>query len=117
MDKVDALDNIQCLASKSFQERVWLNGIGPEVDCFDEAVLKYYSSMPKDEAETLERLKTSFNEDEINVLIKFHCLLNNFIDTVGWKLSHKDLMENQEWITVREEAKKVCDYFKVVPLV
>jgi len=116
MDKIDALNNIQCLASKSFQERVWLQRIGPTVIDYNEAILMYYSSMPKIEAETLERLKTSFNEEEIGKLMKFHRLLNNFIDTVGWELSHKELLENKEWINVREEAKKVCDYFKVEPL-
>jgi len=112
----ESIHNIQLLASKSFQKRVWLNGIGLEVSDFNEGVLGYYFNIPKDETETLERLKTSFNEDEINVLIKFHRILNNFIDTVGWELSHKELLENQEWINVREEAKKVCDYFKVEPL-
>lgn len=109
----ETLHNIKLLASKSFQERVWLNGIGPEVSDFNEAVLRYYFNIPKIEAKALERLKTAFNEEEIDVLMKFHCILNNFINTVGWELSHKELLENQEWINVREEAKKVCNYFKV----
>lgn len=116
MDKKEALENIQCLASKSFQERVWLKGIGPEVDDYNEAILMYYSSIPKIEAEALERLKTAFSEEEIQVIMKFHGVLNDFIKKNGWDLTHKELMENQEWINVREEAKKICDYFKVEPL-
>ena len=116
IDKKDALENIQILASKAFQERVWLRHIGPTVIDYNEAILMYYSSIPKDENETLERLKTGFNEDEMEVILKFHHILNNFIKENGWDLSHKELMENKEWINVREEAKIVCKYFKVEPL-
>jgi len=116
IDRNDTLDNIQCLASKSFQERVWLKGLGPEVDDYNEAISMYYSSIPKDEAEALERLKTAFTEKEIDIIMQFHRVLDNFITKNGWELSHEELMENLEWINVREEAKKVCDYFKVEPL-
>ncbi|OGY89594.1 MAG: hypothetical protein A2927_01685 [Candidatus Komeilibacteria bacterium RIFCSPLOWO2_01_FULL_45_10] len=116
MDKNDALENIQLLASQSFQERVWIQRIGPTVIDYNEAILMYYSSIPKVEIEALERLKTSFNEEEIRIIMKFHRILNDFIKKNGWDLTHKELMENQEWINVREEAKKVCDYFKVEPL-
>lgn len=116
MDKNDALDNIQCLASKSFQERVWLRGEGPEVSDYNEAILMYYSSIPKIETEALDRLRTAFNNEEIDVIMKFHRVLNVFIQKNGWELTHKELMENQEWINVREEAKKVCDHFGVRPL-
>lgn len=116
IDKIDVLDNIQCLASKSFQERVWLNGVGPEITEFNESVLMYYSSIPKDEAEALGRLKTGFNEEEISVIIKFHRALNDFIEKNGWDIPIEEMMKNKDWLNVREEAKKVCKYFKVEPL-
>lgn len=116
MDRNDALENIQCFASKSFQERVWLKGQGPEEDSFVEAGEMYYSSIPKKEKEALLRLKTSFNNAEIDVIMKFHKILNFFIDKNGWDLGHEELLKSTDWLNIREEAKKVCEYFGLEPL-
>jgi len=116
MDRIEALDNIQCLASQSFQERVWLRGDGPEEDDYNEAILMYYSSIPKNQDEALERLNSAFDKKEIEVIMNFHKILNSFIYKHGWDLTHKELLENLDWINVRNEAKKVCDHFDVKPL-
>lgn len=116
--KNDILEHFGFLASKKYQTRVWLNGEGSEVDDYNEALLTYYSDIPKSNIEGIDLkkhndLKKNFNDEELGVIYHFHEILNKFIDDFGWDLTHEELLKHKEWINVQNRAKKVCEYFDV----
>jgi hypothetical protein len=100
------LKTIQIIADRSYQERVWVLGVGPEVNDFDETAMFF---MEDCEMILPKYTKYSITEKQYLALVQFDKLFRSFSDNyTSWA---PDFIDMPEWAHVIKEAKKVLKEF------
>jgi hypothetical protein len=72
---VGFLENLQIISDKHYQQRVWIEGVGPEVHDFEEAVCDFFDL---GEALFTNPDKYGISKDQYQLLIKFCKLFKKF---------------------------------------
>lgn len=99
------LDNLFRISSKEYQNRVWIQGKGPEVHDFDEAVCDFFG----DGDPILKNFKDfGLSEDQFNLLKKFRDEFKSFADNNDWP---PEFIDTPEWTKITEMAKEVLTVF------
>ena len=104
------IENIACLSDKSYQERVWVRGEGPECDDIDDTIADFF-----DEDYVIEKY-TDFKitESQYHSLIQLRNALRKFTDTFAVYSSGKsteELIALPQWEEIRHFAKAVLKEF------
>ena len=101
------LENIWGISNKAYQVRVWINGLGPEVDDYTETTCRFFEvvdsiieessdyNLTEHQIELIKNLKQEFEEFNDNPMLYWTL---NFIDTPKWE-------------QVRQKAKLVVEEF------
>ncbi len=99
------LQNLYCISNKEYQKRVWIEGVGPECQDFDEAVniffdigdpiLEKYQDFGLTQTQH-QTLKTFRDEFEI--------FADNNYDAI-------EFIDTPEWARIRSLAKDVLEAF------
>lgn len=99
------VDIISRFASKSYQNRIWIRGEGPEVDAFDDAVCDYFGQS----GSILFNYKEfGVNEMQYHLLKKFENAFQKFSD----KNDYPELfIDDPEWAEIIEMAKDILKAF------
>jgi hypothetical protein len=109
--KDDLLEFYQVIGSEDYQKNHWFKN---DWDGYNEWFIMYFSDLPQDyeiTKEKLESFKDIFSDKDKDIILNFHIIACNFIKEIGWDIEVEDLMNNSDWLKVREEAKKVCEHF------
>ncbi|MES2200073.1 MAG: hypothetical protein V4489_07905 [Chlamydiota bacterium] len=110
------LSSVYAASDKVYQKRIWINGIGPECDDFDETS----ESILGDGREILKAYKEAgMTEDQYHIFKKFRDEYEAFCDKPGLEHYLPELfIDTQEWTKITELAKEVIktfDYHYVYP--
>src|SRR3990167_9078854 len=96
------LDTIHEISDPSFQERVWVKGIGPECSSFEEAICNYF-----DYNENIIRDYKLFGLSDIQrqTIKEFNQKLQNFCDSVPEIVNEKtEILQNPKWHEIQKSA-------------
>ena len=102
------LKNISHIASREYQERVWIRAEGPEVDDFTETVC-YFFDLGDPILENYKEYKIS--EEQYQILLKFRNFFESFVDLDDRPYLEKDFIDTPEWQSVMNRAKEVLQAF------
>jgi hypothetical protein len=99
------------ISSKDFQRRVWIQGIGPECDDFDENVIVFfqYSEWLLQEPD-----KYRLNSNQVKLIKRLVEKYAAFCDKSDLDLDYympERFIDFPEWTEITEIAKKVIDSF------
>ena len=95
------------IASKKFQQRIWINGEGPEVDDFDDTVNEYFIECDS----ILENYKYfGITEVQYQILKKFRGEFRIFADANNWPTKFIDTPEWDKITKMAEEILKAFNY-------
>ena len=99
------LRDISHISDKKYQKRIWILGMGPECDDFDETVCRYSSSV---DSIFTEHKDYGVSDAQLNILKKFHEEFERF-----W--IENDLpqlfIDTPEWTKITLMAKEVLQAF------
>ena len=99
------LDNIYWISDKAYQERVWIKGIGPECNSFDDVVCDFFG----DGDPMIASYKDfGITDTQYKILKKFRDRFRAFADDNDWP---EQFIETTEWAEVREMAQEVLEAF------
>jgi hypothetical protein len=106
-------DCIRPFSDASFQERVWLHGIGPEVDSIDEALACFFERCPVflENAEQHEGL----DEENVQALRNLFNLMDNYCQSSLGEIDKnevKRVLGDLKWHEIQDYAKYVYQLFK-----
>lgn len=99
------LRRISHISDKEYQERVWIQGKGPEIDDFDETCCHFFD----DGDPILERYKEyAITETQYDLLKKFRNRFSDFADDndLAW-----EFINTPEWEQIMGMAKEVLQAF------
>ncbi|MBS0584866.1 MAG: hypothetical protein JSR76_01025 [Verrucomicrobia bacterium] len=103
------LDNVYWISDKAYQERVWIKGIGPECNSFDDVVCDFFG----DGDPLLENYKDfEITNTQYELLKKFREEFDSFCINRG--LEHylpQFFIDTPEWTKITEMAKEVLKAF------
>jgi hypothetical protein len=96
---------IDHIADKEYQRRIWIMGLGPEVDDFDETVCNFVD--PADDV--IKNFKEyNLTKNQAQVLERFHEIFVAFANKNDFPF---EFIDTPEWQHVIDEAKKVLEAF------
>lgn len=99
------LETIQGISDKKYQQRVWIEGKGPEVDDFDETCCNFFG----DGDPMIASYKDfGITDTQYKILKKFRDRFRAFADDNDWP---EQFIETTEWAEVREMAQEVLEAF------
>jgi|JI9StandDraft_2_1071091.scaffolds.fasta_scaffold594916_1 hypothetical protein len=103
------LDNIYWISDKAYQERVWIKGIGPECNSFDDVVCDFFG----DGDPLLENYKDyPLTDAQYRILMAFHQEFNAFCRGPRFEYYLPELfIDTPEWTKITERAKEVLKAF------
>ena len=97
------------IANKTYQQRIWVEGLGLECDDFSETVNNFFSLF---DADLLEKYSDfELTQTQSNILKKFRTEFEAFCETSTSNLLEKDLIETPEWEKIMIRAKEVLEAF------
>ncbi|MCH9621388.1 MAG: hypothetical protein S4CHLAM20_08080 [Chlamydiia bacterium] len=101
------LETVEGISDKTYQERVWVRGEGPEIDCYYETVNFFF-----DLGEGLFKNHKVYgiSDDQYELLIKFRNKFDEFYRTQDY-YDQEDLVNSDEWQQIIEMAKEVLKAF------
>ncbi len=99
------LKNIQLIADKEYQRRVWIRGEGPECDDFDETCCRFF-----DDGDSVFQNYKDFwiTNNQYEILKKFRDEFEVFADNNNWP---QLFIDTPEWDAIVEMAKEVLRAF------
>jgi hypothetical protein len=99
------LKNISHIADKAYQKRVWIYGIGPEIDDFDEACCRFF-----DDGDSVFENYEDFwiTDSQHQILKRFR---NKFEDFASDKHFPHEFIDTPEWAQIMGSAKDVLKAF------
>ena len=101
------LEIINDLTDKEYQIRVWINGEGPEVDSFDDAVCNFFQ---EGDAVIENYKKFHITNKQVEILQNFRDKFDFFCDNNDYPEEFIDLPEWEEIIAHAKEVLKAFDY-------
>ncbi|QVL57524.1 MAG: hypothetical protein KFB93_00150 [Simkaniaceae bacterium] len=105
------IENIACISDKKYQERVWVNALGPECDDIDDTVCDFFD----DGDPILEKYKEfGITENQYDLLMILQKKLRIFTNSTGLyspEKSTKALIKEPEWKEIMKTAKEVLEAF------
>lgn len=109
IDRKQILDNfletIWTISNKDYQRRVWIKGIGPECNSYDDAFNEFSST---GDAIIEEYKDFGITEEQLSALVQFRNVVSDFPDTY---VLPQDFIDSPEWEKVTEAAKKILRLF------
>lgn len=103
------IDTINSIADSEYQDRVWVKGLGPEVDSYTETICYFF-----DEVEFIlsNYKKYEISETQYQLILQLRDLVEAFSDEVTGIADPKtEILPNPEWHKIQELAKKVLEAF------
>lgn len=100
------LRNISHIASKEYQERVWIRGEGPEVDSFEDAVCDF-STDSDAILETYQDFKIT--NIQYQLLGNFKHAFDAFCSE--YEIDNESMLNHPEWIKITEMANEILKAF------
>lgn len=103
------LYTINIIADSDYQFRIWVKGLGPEVNSFEEAMCSFF--------ETIEFVLPNYKKYEVSetqyqLIIKLQEALEIFCDAVPEIVDEeKEILPNPEWHKIQKLAQKVIEAF------
>jgi len=99
------LQNIDRIANKEYQKRVWIEGRGPECHDFDEAVNEFFG----DGDPILKNYQNyGLNQMQLQILKKFHTEFEYFANCHDFP---EEFIDTPEWANITYLAKDVLKAF------
>lgn len=103
------LYTISVIADPDYQYRIWVKGLGPEVDSFEERMCRFFESI---EFALPNYKKYGVSKEQYQLLIEFRDALEIFCDSVPEIVDEeKEILPNPEWHKIQNFAKKVLKAF------
>lgn len=99
------LKNLFIVSDKDYQKRVWIDGRGPEVHSFDEAVCDFF-----DLGEYIFAHPQSYNltDEQFSLLTKFRKRFQDFSNDNDFP---EEFINTPEWNEITQMAKEVLKAF------
>ena len=107
----ELLDTVYGVSSREYQERVWLKGLGPECDSYDETICNFFDTA-KDVIKNYKEFKLT--EYERDVLEEFWNVFDKFDNSEYRRYFEKDFIYTPQWEYVMKKAQGVIKAFKFV---
>ncbi|VHO02395.1 hypothetical protein [Candidatus Rhabdochlamydia sp. T3358] len=106
---ISVLETIEGISDKEYQKRVWIRGVGPECDDFDETVCNFFG----DGNPLIENYKDfGITESQYHLLVKFRDEFNDFCRGPALEYYLPQLfIDTPEWGKIMEMAKEVLKAF------
>ncbi len=103
------LKNISHIASREYQERVWIRAEGPECDDFTETVCHFFD----DGDPILKQYKSyKITEEQYRILLNFRNFFESFFESDDRPYLAEDFIDTLEWQNVMNRAKEVLQAFR-----
>ena len=101
------LRKISHLSDEGYQRRVWVQGKGPEVNDFDEAVCHFF-----DDGDPILKNHKDYGmtNNQYHLLIKFRDIFDAFVDGPRPYLP-QDFIDTPEWSRIMNMAEEVLKAF------
>ncbi len=99
------LNNLEGIASKEYQQRVWIKGLGPECDDFVEAVCDFFDL---GEYIFADPQGYGLSDKQLRLLIDFRDRFKVFADNNNFP---EKFIDTPEWKKITEMAKDVLRAF------
>ncbi len=105
------LEITSAVADKSYQIRVWINGIGPECDSYDECVNSFFYA-----CDTVldERKQFSLTEAQYDSLKIFKDTFWKFNKSPLGLFLEAEFIDTPEWAEVMQKAQDVVTAFNYI---
>jgi len=103
------LRRLTIISDKVFQRRVWIEGVGPECDSFDDAVCDI---IPQVEAVLEEREQFALTPVQYEILSNFQNKFQQFSDDYDFP---ELFIDTPEWDEITKMAKEVLKVFNYQP--
>lgn len=101
------------IADAKYQERVWLEGIGPGCDDFDETMCSFFDDYNAEEV--LQNYKNyGLSKKQYQVFLKFYEMLDEYGDYSSEEgiVEAEIILKDPKWHKIQEFAKKVLKVFE-----
>jgi hypothetical protein len=99
------LEIIWTISDKDYQRRIWIVGVGPECDSFDEAINEF-SSIGNAIIEEYKDFEIA--KEQLNILIKFRDIVSAFPRKYDLP---QEFINTLEWKKIMEMAREVLKAF------
>lgn len=116
---VYVIGDLLALSDKDFQIRVWVYATLPEMDWYDECLLKFDDGiefMKKD----LRKGRLQLTPKEIKAVLRVHAMCDRFVRLVDWKSVPEGWVEEQSYIInhpyfekIRQKAAEALELFRL----
>ena len=103
------LETIECVASREYQERVWMRGEGPEVADYDEVVCLFFGDV---DGILNNREEFPMTEAQYKLLKYFRDEFCFFVDEND---EPQDFIDTPEWARIMQLAQGVLKAFNYKP--
>ena len=99
------LENLHRISNKDYQERIWINGLGPDCHDFDEAVCDFF-----DDGNLILKDYSDFEltPDQYQILKHFRDKFRIFADANDLP---EEFIDTPEWAKIMSMAKDVLKVF------
>ena len=103
------LTTIRIFSDHKYQERVWVNGIGPDTSSFEDAICNYFEYS---ESIISEYKLFGLTKLQLQTLQEFDKNLQSFCDTVPEIVDEKiEILPNPKWHKIQNAAKELLKIF------
>jgi hypothetical protein len=106
------LNRVYGVSSQEYQERVWIKGLGPQCDSYDETVCEFFDTA----ADVIKNYREfRLTEYERDVLKEFWDKWRKFEDDdFFFSAEFYEFMHTPEWKNIMKKAQDVIKAFKFV---
>jgi hypothetical protein len=98
------LEVLDEFSSQEFQERVWLNGQGPEVSSYEEAMCRLFDDLGFSEIIDVEWRQVGLSESAVIIMRIFRDKLLEFDNDVPEIPRPQDVLDRASWQNIRDAA-------------
>jgi hypothetical protein len=103
---------IEEFSSREFQERVWLNGFGPEVSSYEEAMCKLFDDYRFSELIDAEWKQVGLSEPQLTELRNFRDRILEFDKGIPEVPKPTDVLGRAAWADIRGYALKAAQVLR-----
>lgn len=100
---------IKEISDENFQQKIWVNALGPEVSSYTEIMCMLYDDFKFDEF-IQNKKELAIPEELFNLLVKLNDMINQYQE----KDSDKEIINDPKWHEIVLLAK---DIIKIYPLI
>lgn len=103
------LETIEVISNSDYQYRIWVKGLGPEVNSYADTICDFF-----DDLEAIEEYKSKLgiSDKQYQLIIQLRDALEIFSDEVpGMADPEKEILPNPEWNKIQKLAKEVLEAF------